>query len=739
MTDTAFALAVARAELTMSRRRQLIVLFAIITGVFHFAGVRASVWVYSVFGLWLLLALLAGAILRRAHRAIDADRIQAAAYSVDATLATVACALIGGGWWIGITLFAFGVCFAFATLPRRRALYLALYAVCCLDALIALEATGIIVPFGFAGLPPLRENYAIAFAAALFGTAMIVTFAVVQLTFVRVMRRARQRYELLVQTAPDMILSTNLEGIVTSANEAARRFVAPLAGSAEEPTSANVSLLAGVIGSQVALLATPEDRELFAIDVIAAADGESRQRELRLTTPAEPGWYAVSCNPIREEERVTGILVVAREVTARKRGEEGQRRSEEMIRQAQKMEAIGRLAGGVAHDFNNLLTVIGTYCELLKQGVAEGNVRSGDVDEIYNATVRAAALTNQLLTFSRRQVLQPKVIDINSVITGIEPMLRRLIDTGVQIDTRLLPNLPSLRADPTQMEQVLLNLAVNARDAMPNGGLLGIETDEAFLDSAYASAHGGIKAGRYVLLSVSDTGQGMDDETRARIFEPFFTTKGKTEGTGLGLSTVYGIVQQSGGHIEVETELGRGTTFRIYFPVARADQTTASQTDSPRRLAPVDANGEHRAAVAPIRLPPATTGDETETTILLVEDGEALREVLQRVLEDFGYRVCVANDGEDALAVSAAHHGPIHLIVTDVVMPKMGGRELALELWKTRPNARVLFMSGYNEDSIIQQGLRKATVGFIGKPFRPDVLARKVREMLGSPALSHSR
>jgi CheY-like chemotaxis protein len=364
-------------------------------------------------------------------------------------------------------------------------------------------------------------------------------------------------------------------------------------------------------------------------------------------------------------------------------------------------------------------------------------VRSGDVDEIYNATVRAAALTNQLLTFSRRQVLQPKVIDINAIITGIEPMLRRLIDTGVRIETRMLPNLASFRADPTQMEQVLLNLAVNARDAMPSGGLLRIETDEAFLDSAYVSAHTGIRAGRYVLLSVSDTGQGMDDETRARIFEPFFTTKGKTEGTGLGLSTVYGIVQQSGGHIEVDTELGRGTTFRIYFPVARADEAIAPPAEPPRRLDPVAPNGESRPPAAPLRL--AASAGDTAETVLLVEDGEALREVLQRVLEDLSYRVCVAKDGEEALAVSAAHPGPIHLVVTDVVMPNMGGRELAVELWKTRPNTRVLFMSGYNEDSIIQQGLRKATVGFIGKPFRPDALARKVREMLGSPALSHSR
>ena len=724
MSPTGFALAVARAELAMSRRRLLIALFAVITGVFHLAGVRASPWVYGVFLGWMSAAMVAGALLRRARSADAADLVQTAAYYVDATLVTVACAMIGGGWWLGITLVAFGVTFAFATLPRRRAQYAALYALGCLNGLIALEAAGIVVPVGFAGLPPLRENFAIAAASSLFATTMIVTFGWVQLTFVRVMRRARQRYELLLQTAPDMIVSTDREGLIVSANEAARLFAARLERT---PSDRTVAMRPELIGGQVALLAIPEDRELFAADVAAAAHGESRQHELRLTAPGEAGWYVVSCNPIREEDRVTGILVVAREITARKRGEEGQRRSEEMTRQAQKMEAIGRLAGGVAHDFNNLLTVIGTYCELLKQGVAEGNVRSTDVDEIYNATVRAAALTNQLLTFSRKQVLQPKLIGLNEIVAGMEPMLRRLIDTGVRIETRAFPSLPAFRADPAQMEQVLLNLAVNARDAMPNGGLLRIETDESFLDAAYAAAHTGVKPGRYVLLSVSDTGQGMDDETRARIFEPFFTTKGKGEGTGLGLATVYGIVQQSGGHIEVESELGHGTVFRLYFPAVAAAEAPLPPVIV-RRLTPAGVPQQSRGGQPPRRHsgPRVRTGE----TILLVEDGEALREVLQRILEELGYEVRVAKDGEEALTVSKAETGPIHLVVTDVVMPNVGGRELALELWKSRPETRVLFMSGYTEDSIIQQGLRKPTVGFIGKPFHPDALARKIREML---------
>ncbi|HEY7236813.1 MAG TPA: ATP-binding protein [Gemmatimonadaceae bacterium] len=743
MSQTAFALAVARAELAASRRRVLVAIFIVVTAVFHIAGLRSSPWVYAALALWMALTFVSGFVLRRVQSANDADLVQTVSYYIDATIVTVACAMIGGGWWVAVTVIAFGVTFAFATLPRRRAQYAALYAVCCFNALIIGEALGIIVPVGFAGLPPLRENYAIAFAVGLFGTTMIVTFGIVQITFVRVMRRARDRYELLLQTAPDMILSANRDGIVVSANEAARMFAIrsgefpsdePSRPGRRRPRTSGGS---GLIGRQVALLAYPEDRESLAADVTAAGEGQSRQREIRLTSGGEPGWYLVSCNPIREEERITGVLVVAREITARKRHEEMLRRSEETTRQAQKMEAIGRLAGGVAHDFNNLLTVIGTYCELLKQGVAEGNARRADVDEIYNATVRAAALTNQLLTFSRKQVLQPKLINLNEIVAGMEEMLRRLIHTGIRIETRAFDNLAALRADPAQMEQVLLNLAVNARDAMPNGGLLSIDTDEAFLDAAYAAAHPGVAAGRYVLLSVSDTGAGMDEETRERIFEPFFTTKGQGEGTGLGLATVYGIVQQSGGHIQVESEVGSGTTFRIYFPVAKGAERPAPRL--PRHLTPLSV--ERTATGAPSLGLDEALRSESGETVLLVEDGEALREVLQRVLEELGYQVYVASDGEEALEVSATLDGPIHILVTDVVMPNLGGRELALELWKTRPDTRVLFMSGYTEDAILHQGLRKTTVGFIGKPFRPDFLASRVREMLdtGRGALSVER
>ena len=705
----------------------LIALFTVITVIFHVAGLRSSPWVYGVLASWMAMTFLSALLLRRARTAGDADNVQAISYYLDATVVTVCCAMISAGWWIAVTVIAFGVTFAFATLPRRRAQYAALYALCCFNALIVGEAMGIIRPVGFAGLPPLRESYGIAFAAALFGTTMIVTFGMVQITFVRVMRRARERYELLLATAPDMILSVDRNGVIVSANEAARLF-ALRSEATREAAVAVTSPASTLIGSQVAALAHAEDRALMADDVNAAAIGDSRQRELRLTSTSEPAWYLVSCNPIREEERISGVLVVAREITARKRDEEAHRRNEETTRQAQKMEAIGRLAGGVAHDFNNLLTVIGTYCELLKQGVAEGNPRKSDVDEIYNATVRAAALTNQLLTFSRKQVVQPRLINLNEIVDGMKEMLRRLIDTGIRIETRAFDSLSTVRADPAQMEQVLLNLAVNARDAMPGGGVLTIETDEAFLDAAYAAAHSGVRPGRYVLLSVTDTGSGMDEETRQRIFEPFFTTKGQGKGTGLGLATVYGIVQQSGGHVQVDSELGCGTVFRIYLPVSVEEEKKAPPRAA-RRLTPLSVESASSGRIRSLGVDESLRSQPGET-VLLVEDGEALREVLQRVLEELGYTVLVARDGEEALVVSARHAGPLHILVTDVVMPNMGGRELALELWKVRKETRVLFMSGYTEDTILHQGLRKSTVGFIGKPFRPDFLASKVREML---------
>jgi two-component system cell cycle sensor histidine kinase/response regulator CckA len=398
---------------------------------------------------------------------------------------------------------------------------------------------------------------------------------------------------------------------------------------------------------------------------------------------------------------IVGILGIVRDITDRLR-------LEEQLRQAQKMEAVGRLAGGVAHDFNNILTAISSYSELLLADFATEDPRRADVEEIRKATDRAAALTRQLLAFSRRQVLQPKIVDLNTVIAGAGKLLRRLIGEDIALVTRLDPALGPVRADAGQLEQVIMNLAVNARDAMQTGGTLTLETENVVIEASKLAAEERIVApGRYVLLRVRDTGSGMDADTRRHLFEPFFTTREKGKGTGLGLATVYGIVKQSGGFIWVDSEPGRGAAFRIYLP--RVDEA-----------APPAA----RAAAA---AEPAAAGTET---ILLVEDEDAVRAVARESLRRHGYRVLEARDAESALAIAAGFEGHIGLLLTDVVMPGLSGRALADRLAPKRPGTRVLFMSGYTDDAIVQHGVLEPGLSFLQKPFTPDVLAQKVREVL---------
>ena len=382
---------------------------------------------------------------------------------------------------------------------------------------------------------------------------------------------------------------------------------------------------------------------------------------------------------------------------------------EEQVMLAQKMEAIGRLAGGVAHDFNNILTAIGGYSDLLLADLPPNDRRRHDVEEIHQATQRAAALTQQLLAFSRRQVLQPKVINLNALVPDIEKLLRRLIGEDILFATVLHPSLGNVRADPGQLEQVIVNLAVNARDAMPDGGRLTIETRNVELDEAYAAEHPAVKPGRYVMLAVTDTGVGMDEETKARIFEPFFTTKVRGKGTGLGLATVYGIVQQTGGHIWPYSEPGRGTTMRVYLP--RVD-APADPIEHPRDAAPETLRGSE--------------------TILVVEDEAPVRAVTRQLLERNGYTVLEAPDGPSALALVDGEAGGRHidLLLTDVIMPGMSGRELAAQLNERRPNVRVLFMSGYTDDAVVRHGMLEPGLAYLEKPFRPTALLRKVRGVL---------
>ncbi len=383
-----------------------------------------------------------------------------------------------------------------------------------------------------------------------------------------------------------------------------------------------------------------------------------------------------------------------------------EREKEEQLRQAQKMEAIGRLAGGIAHDFNNLLTVINGYSDLAMRKLQTNDPLRRNIEEIKKAGDRAASLTSQLLAFSRRQVLQAKVFDLNVVVSEMEKMLRRLIGEDIELQTVLDGELGNLNADPGQIEQVIMNLAVNARDAMPQGGKLIIETRKVDLDEEYARQHRAILPGAYVMLVVSDTGAGMDEQTLTRIFDPFFTTKELGRGTGLGLSTVYGIVKQSGGNIWVDSEIGRGTTFKVYFP--RLDES---------------AHEYKRASES-------EAGLQGHEIILLTEDEENVRSLTQEILKSYGYRVLVAANSREALSLCENLKEPIDLLVTDVVMPEMSGRQLADCLTQSRPDLKVLFMSGYTDEAIMQHRVLESERHFLQKPFTSIALARKVREVL---------
>lgn len=414
----------------------------------------------------------------------------------------------------------------------------------------------------------------------------------------------------------------------------------------------------------------------------------------------------VSSRLIYENGVPAAVQGSARDITERKRAEEALRASQLQLQQSQKLEAIGQLAGGVAHDFNNLLTAILGYTDLSLRRIGLESPIRRNLEETKKAAERAASLVRQLLAFSRKQILEPKVLDLNHVVEDMHKMLTRLIGENIRLATRLETELGSVKADPCQVEQIILNLVVNARDAMPRGGKVTIETANVSIDKQTALKHVSVKPGDYVMLTVSDTGSGMDQETQARIFEPFFTTKEVGKGTGLGLSTVYGIVKQSGGNIWVYSEAGMGTVFKVYLPRIDAVSGTIE------------------------KLAPETTTLRGSGTVLLVEDEDIVRGLTRKILMQAGYNVLDAKGGEEAIRLCRTHVGPIDLLLTDVVMPEISGKEVADRLKELRPQIRVLFMSGYTDEAIVEHGVLDANVEFIQKPFTWVRLTKKVRDVL---------
>lgn len=506
------------------------------------------------------------------------------------------------------------------------------------------------------------------------------------------LKKAEEKYKSIFENVVEGIFQTTADGRVISANPAAARML-----GYESPEE----LMSSITDVTQQLYAAPDHRA----ELVHLLEQGEIVRGVETQLLCKDGsriWVSANARTVHD---ATGTLVCYegsfRDITDHKQ-------LEEQLRQSQKIEAVGRLAGGIAHDFNNLLTVITGYSSLTLARLPAESALRRNVEEIKSAGDRAASLTGQLLAFSRKQVLQPVVLDINALITDHSKMLQRLVGENIELITLLTLDAGRINADPTQIEQVLMNLVVNARDAMPRGGKIVIETANVELDESYTLQHIAVKPGRYVMIAVSDTGMGMDEKTQARMFEPFFTTKEAGRGTGLGLSTVYGIVKQSGGNIWVYSELGRGTTFKVYVPWTGKQAQVYERSSS---------------AFEHLR------GTET---ILVVEDEEVVRNLVRETLEIYGYKVLESTGGRSASSICKNYDEPIHLVVTDVIMPEMNGRELANELAGHRPETRVLFMSGYTDDAIVHHGVLDADAHFIQKPFSTDDLARKVRDVLDS-------
>ncbi len=517
--------------------------------------------------------------------------------------------------------------------------------------------------------------------------ARVLRYAIERKAAEEALAEREQRFRALIENSADGIALFRSDGSITYASPATAAILG------YDPTE--------LVGRNALDLLHPDDLAQVQPQFVKGLRSEARKVGLEARVRHQDGSWRLcesTFTNLLSEPGVRAIVANYRDITER-------RELEEQLRQSQKVEAIGRLAGGVAHDFNNVLTAIFGYADLMLEELPAASPARQDLEEIRKAAQRASSLTRQLLAFSRQQVLEPIVLSLNDLVEEVDKMLRRLLGEDVEVRLNLAVETGNVRTDPGQFQQVIMNLVVNARDAMPTGGKLIVETANADLTEQYAELHQPVTPGRYVMLAVSDTGSGMTPETKARIFEPFFTTKEKGRGTGLGLSTVYGIVKQSGGYIWVYSEPGRGTTFKIYLPR-------------------VDAPAER---VAPPREAEAVTGTET---ILLAEDDAILRPLAKALLEKLGYTVLEAEDATQALALAAAHAESIHLLVSDVVMPGASGRDLARRLALTRPATKVLYVSGYTDDAIVHHGMLEPGLNFLQKPFTPAALARKVRDVL---------
>jgi PAS domain S-box-containing protein len=510
------------------------------------------------------------------------------------------------------------------------------------------------------------------------------------------LRLSEEKFEKAFRASPDSVLITRLaDGRIQEINACFTRLTGHPAGEALGKTTL-----------ELGMWAAPEDRTRYLERL--RADGRAAGQEFELCTKSGERRSALVSGEVIEVNGEPCALSVIRDITESKQQGIERRRLQDQLLQSIKMESLGRLAGGIAHDFNNLLTAIMGNASLALLDLDEKNPVAAQLRDVNQAAERASALTRQLLAFSRRQIIEPKPLSLNDLINNLNKLMIRVIGEDVELRVRLDAEPSTVLIDPGQFEQVLINLAVNARDAMPDGGELGFETANAVLDEEYCSAHPPVRPGRFVMLTVRDTGHGMSDAVRQRIFEPFFTTKEQGRGTGLGLAMVFGAVTQAEGTVEVDSEPGKGTTFKVYLP----------QVEAPAEaIAPADASGRPERG--------------TET-ILVVEDDPAVLQLVRSTLRRLGYTVLEAQNGAAAIELAGRAAGPIHLLLTDVVLPGMNGRELAERLLTTRPEMRVLYTSGYTEDVIVHRGVVDAGVSFIGKPHTPRALARKIRQVLES-------